>query len=162
VADKRKKADAAAKAAAYTAFNTEIKRNPKPKNPNDGVGPKPVSWEKTYRSLNRNDKGLRPPTHDSLLRIVGEVKKPAKGPKDTSAIPVPKPRQKPAREAPKAVKKPSYEKGPASGEMAYSPPKFSGNWQGAAPTEMQKRGGARKTGNGGLLGVVKRKLGKQK
>lgn len=54
----------------------------------------------------------------------------------------------------RAPQKPSFSKGPASGKMA-----FSGNWQGAAPSEMQKRGGARINRNGGILGAIRRKLG---
>jgi hypothetical protein len=65
--------------------------------------------------------------------------------------------KKPASEAPKPVQKPSYKKGPASGEMAYKAPKFSGNWQGAAATDMQKRGGARINRGGGLLGKLRKK-----
>lgn len=63
--------------------------------------------------------------------------------------------RKPASGAPKPTARPSLNKGPASGKMS-----FSGNWTGAAPSEMQKRGGARINRNGGILGAIKRKLGK--
>lgn len=90
------------------------------------------------------------------------------GIKPSPATPAPKPKAKPSStpprpstKAPKPTMKPS--KGPASGKMSYTPPKkpsFSGNWQGAAPSEMQARGGARKTGSSGILGAIKRKMGK--
>lgn len=85
------------------------------------------------------------------------------GLKASSATQVPKPKSKPSSTPPKPTARPSeFNKGPASGKMSYTPPKpsFKGNWVGAAPTEMQARGGARKTGSGGILGAIKRKLGK--
>lgn len=39
-------------------------------------------------------------------------------------------------------------------------PAFKGNWTGAAPSAMQARGGARIDRGGGLLGMIKRKMGK--
>lgn len=58
----------------------------------------------------------------------------------------------------------------SSSPPAYTPDKpqkrgnvtsgFSGNWVGAAPTEMQKRGGAKINRGGGLLGAIRKKMGK--
>jgi hypothetical protein len=98
-------------------------------------------------------------------------KKAAKAPaakKATTPAAAPK---KPASGAPKPKARPSMSKGSAT-PPSYAIPKakpqlgkkvssgFQGNWTGAAPTDMQKRGGARKTGSGGILGAIKRKLGK--
>ena len=78
--------------------------------------------------------------------------------------------KKAATDVPKPKAKPSYSKG-SSSPPAYTPEKakpqlgkkvtsgFSGNWTGAAPTEMQKRGGAKISRGGGLLGAIKRKMG---
>ncbi len=63
----------------------------------------------------------------------------------SSAAPPVKPKPKPAR--PSSVKKPST-------------PSFKANFKNAAPTAMQARGGARINRGGGLLGLIKRKMGK--
>lgn len=144
--DRRKKADDAAKAAAKTAFNTELKNPGKPKNPNDGLG---------GRSPKKDLPKRKDPTPSNPNRGLGDSRKAAGAPKPKAkpqAAPAPK---KAASEAPKPVSKPAFKKGPASGKMS-----FSGNWTGAAPTDMQARGGARRTGNGGLIGAIRRKLGK--
>ena len=82
------------------------------------------------------------------------------------ATPAPKPPAKPAREAPKPTARPSFSKG-SSSPPAYTPEKaqkrgnvtsgFQGNWTGAAPSEMQKRGGAKINRGGGLLGKLRKK-----
>lgn len=71
-------------------------------------------------------------------------------------------------EAPKSKAKPSFSKS-SSSPPAYTPPKaekrvggnvtsgFSGNWTGAAATDMQKRGGAKKNYGGGILGKLRNK-----
>ena len=64
--------------------------------------------------------------------------------RSSAAAPV-KPKPKPAR--PSSVKKPST-------------PSFKANFKNAAPTAMQARGGARINRGGGLLGLIKRKMGK--
>jgi hypothetical protein len=76
--------------------------------------------------------------------------------------------KKPASEAPKPAAKPSLKKGSTT-PPAYTIPKakpqlgskvssgFSGNWQGAAATDMQKRGGAKISRGGGLLGKLRKK-----
>lgn len=69
---------------------------------------------------------------------------------------------------PKPTAKPTFSKG-SSSPPAYAIPKakpqvggkvssgFHGNWVGAAPSEMQKRGGARINRGGGLLGKLRSK-----
>jgi len=185
MADRRKKADDAAKAAAKTAFNTERKADPKPKNPNDGLGPKKVEQKKQIKSVagglgvvsippNRTGKHVygksgkpylkdlygsskkKDPTPSNPNRGLGDSRKAAEAPKP-KAKPQAAPKAKKAvSDAPKPKLKPSKA---AAGEKAKKP-SFSGNWKGAAPTAMQARGGAKKTGNGGLLGAIRRKLGK--
>lgn len=148
--------------------------------------PKAASWDKSYRSLSRNSGGInapntftegnkpkkRAPDVKGIIGGFGAVafntdrkrgfsstppKKAAEAPaakKATTPAAAPK---KPASKAPKPAQQPSMKKGPASGEMAYKAPKFSGNWQGAAPTDMQKRGGAKISRGGGLLGKLRKK-----
>ena len=83
------------------------------------------------------------------------------------ATPAPKPKAKPSVAPPKAATVPM--KKASASPPAYTPEKakpqlgkkvtsgFSGNWVGAAPTEMQKRGGARINRGGGLLGLLRKK-----
>lgn len=161
--EKRKKADASAKAAATTAFNTDRRgtadgrpvfklggAKPKAK-PTGGARPEKVG---SYPAAKPKAAGARPETPGAY---------PA-----AKATPAPKPTAKPASAAPKPTARPM--KKSSASAPAYTPEKaqkrgnvtsgFSGNWTGAAPTEMQKRGGAKISRGGGLLGAVKRKLGK--
>ena len=146
-AKQKKAADDAAKKAANTAFNT-ARKDPKPKNPNDGLA------QKDYpQRAGKGDKGKMP---------VDTVNKAGKGDKKTASAPKPKARPtttstetRAMAAPPKPKERPSFSKGPASGKMS-----FSGNWTGAALTEMQKRGGAKINRGGGLLGMLKKKLGK--
>jgi len=87
-------------------------------------------------------------------------------PYDKPATPAPKPKAKPSVAPPKPTARPSFSKASTT-PPAYTPEKaqkrgsvtsgFSGNWQNAAPSEMQKRGGAKKNYGGGLLGKLRGK-----
>jgi hypothetical protein len=128
-------------------YRREYPKKTKPKNPNDGTG---------------KSSGIAGGKVDRPQPAAGGKKDlPARSvaKKETATVAA-KPKAKPAAAPPKPTMKPS--KGPASGKMAYEAPKsnFKGNWTGAAPTEMQKRGGAKISRGGGLLGAIKRKLGK--
>jgi len=89
-----------------------------------------------------------------------------KGSLKVSATPAPKPKAKPSVAPPKPTARPSFSKASTT-PPAYTPEKaqkrgsvtsgFSGNWQNAAPSEMQKRGGAKKNYGGGLLGKLRGK-----
>lgn len=121
----------------------KAKRNPTPKNPNEGVGPKAKAKKKD-------------PTPSNPNRGLGDSRKAAEAPKPKAKPQAAPKAKKAASDAPKPKLKPSKA---AAGQKAKKP-SFSGNWKGAAPTAMQARGGAKKTGNGGLLGAIRRKLGK--
>jgi hypothetical protein len=155
--EKKKKADKDAKAAAKTAFNTAVSvPDGRPVFKLGGAKPKAAAPKAKPAGGARPETPGRYPKANPSLGI-GEA---VRSPSTKAATPAPKPKAKPAAAPPKPTMKPS--KGPASGKMAYEAPKsnFKGNWVGAAPTDMQKRGGAKISRGGGLLGAVKRKLGK--
>lgn len=76
-----------------------------------------------------------------------------------AVVPV-KPKPKPARPATVIRATVAERTTPVPKPKSKSAPAFKGNWKGAAPTAMQARGGARINRGGGLLGLIKRKLGK--
>jgi hypothetical protein len=76
-----------------------------------------------------------------------------------AAVPV-KPKPKPARPSAAAPVKPKPKPARPSAVKKPSAPAFKANFKGAVPTAMQARGGARINRGGGLLGMIKRKLGK--
>jgi hypothetical protein len=96
----------------------------------------------------------------------GLNKAPGASPAKT-ATPAPKPKAKPSSTPPKAATVPM--KKASASPPAYTPEKakpqlgkkvtsgFSGNWAGAAATDMQKRGGAKINRGGGLLGLLRKK-----
>jgi hypothetical protein len=67
------------------------------------------------------------------------------------------PKAKPARPVPTAA---AAAPKPKARPAAPAASTFKGNWKGAAPTEMQKRAGARIDRGGGLIGMLKRKMRK--
>lgn len=99
--------------------------------------------------VNRAGKDDQP---QRVARASKSDKKPVGVSRVASATTPAAPPKKAAVASPKPVQKPSFSKGPASGKMS-----FSGNWQGAAPSEMQKRGGARINRGGGILGKLRGK-----
>lgn len=75
-------------------------------------------------------------------------------PKSTPPKPKLRPERKAERKAePRKVERKAERKTKPSAQRVA----FKGNWVGAAPTQMQKRGGARIKRNGGVLGALKRK-----
>ena len=80
---------------------------------------------------------------------------------ESAAVPVkPKPKPKPVRPSAAAPVKSKPEPARPSAVKKPSAPAFKANFKGAAPTTMQARGGARINRGGGLLGMIKRKIGK--
>lgn len=92
---------------------------------------------------------VRPPNWDVSRSVTGKAAPAAPKPKARPAMPAkavaPKPKARPAMPAKAAAPMPKAK-----------PVTFRGNWVGAAPTEMQKRGGARIDRGGGILGALKR------
>jgi hypothetical protein len=78
---------------------------------------------------------------------------------ESAAVPV-KPKPKPVRPSAAAPVKSKPEPARPSAVKKPSAPAFKANFKGAAPTTMQARGGARINRGGGLLGMIKRKIGK--
>jgi hypothetical protein len=187
--EKKKKADKDAKATVTTAFNTnrDGTADGRPVFKLGGAKPKAAASKNVFKRTDGNTiasdayNDVRIP----LNRVRREAKpKAAKARPETpgaypaaKATPAPKPKAKPASDAPRpstTVPKPTARpmKKASASAPAYTPPKaekrtggkvssgFSGNWTGAAATDMQKRGGAKINRGGGLLGAVKRKLGK--
>lgn len=149
--ESQKKADSAARSAANTAFNTDSTQGRGRGVSGKAVAPKPAS---PGRGRGVSGKAVSPAAPGRARGVSSPVK----------ATTPPKPTAKPARDVPKPVSKPSFSKGSTT-PPAYKPDSpqkrgnvtsgFSGNWQGAAPTEMQKRGGARVNHGGGLFGKKK-------
>jgi hypothetical protein len=100
-----------------------------------GKGDRPLD-----SAVNRAAKGDRP--LDSAVNRAAKVDLPSK-----PAVARPKPKARPVVAAASA---------PAAPKPKAKPVTFSGNWKGAAPTEMQKRAGARVDRGGGILGALKR------
>ena len=150
----QKKSDSSARAAANTAFNTD-------------------STQGRGRGVSGKAVATKTPKLPALGRQAFDIGRAATGrgrgvSSPVSATPVPKPKARPSVAPPKPVARPSFNKG-SSSPPAYTPEKakpqlgkkvssgFSGNWQGAAPSEMQKRGGARINRGGGILGKLRGK-----
>jgi len=131
------------------------KKNPTPKNPNEATGSRSAKAD-LPPSAAKKDRPKKDPKPSNPNRGLGDSRKAAGAPKPKAKPQTAKKAEKASSTPPKPKLKPSKA---AAGEKAKKP-SFSGNWKGAAPTEMQKRGGAKRTGNGGLLGAIRRKLGK--
>ena len=131
--------------------------------------------ELMYPGANRGEKVDRLPRVNRRAEVIKVVKanvrtgergggmaftglKPART-AESAAVPV-KPKPKPARPSAAAPVKPKPKPARPSAVKKPSAPAFKANFKGAAPTAMQARGGARINRGGGLLGMIKRKLGK--
>ena len=138
---------------------------------NPGLSPDPV-FIKQQIAKNKKAKAEAPkakPSYAERRTAMKEVLEGYRAEKKAPATTPAAPAEKPASKAPRPTARPSMKKG-SSSPPAYTPDKpqkrgnvtsgFSGNWVGAAPTEMQKRGGAKINRGGGLLGAIRKKMGK--
>lgn len=121
---------------------------------------------KTVNSFKKVEQPKSKPSYAERRTAMKEVLEGYRAEKKTPATTPAAPDKKPVSNAPRPTARPSMKKG-SSSPPAYTPDKpqkrgnvtsgFSGNWVGAAPTEMQKRGGARINPGGGLLGKLRKK-----
>ena len=131
--------------------------------------------ELMYPGANRGEKVDRLPRVNRRAEVIKVVKanvrtgergggmaftglKPART-AESAAVPV-KPKPKPARPATVVRTTVAERTTPVPKPKSKPTPAFKANFKGAAPTAMQARGGARINRGGGLLGMIKRKLGK--